>query len=182
AEGGVTEAGQQRLEALVILRLTGGAEGPERAAVETVHHRDDLVAPRLAVQPRQLDGRLVRLGAAVTEETLAFQAAALDQLPGELTLGLGVPRVGDVDQPPDLVADRLHHARRAVANQVAAPAGEEVVVAVALGVPDVRPLAAHQGDRVARVVADDVLAKKVDHLGRSRRRWHGSYFAVSSVE
>ena len=47
----------------------------------------------------------------------------------------------------DLLAHRLDDARRTVAEQVAAPAGEEVEVAVALGVPDVRPLAAHQADR-----------------------------------
>ena len=59
---------------------------------------------------------------------------------------------------------RLDDARRTVAEQVAAPAGEEVEVAVALGVPDVRALAAHQADRVARVVADDVLLEQVDGL------------------
>ena len=79
AERGVAEAGQQRLDALVVLRLAGGAEGAHRPAVEAVEHGDDLVAARLAVEPGQLDRRLVRLGAAVAEEALAVEAAALAQ-------------------------------------------------------------------------------------------------------
>src|SRR5439155_14720016 len=70
AERGVAEARQQRFESLVILRLAGGAERAHRAAVEAVEHRDDLVAARLAEQPRDLDHRLVGLGAAVSEDTL----------------------------------------------------------------------------------------------------------------
>ena len=44
----------------------------------------------------------------------------------------------------DLLLHRLDDRRRAVAQQVAAPAGEEIEIAVALGVPDVRALAADQ--------------------------------------
>ena len=70
--------------------------------------------------------------------------------------GFDVPGVGHVDELGDLLLHRLDDARRTVAEQVAAPAGEEVEVAVALGVPDVRAFAAHQAHRIARVVADDV--------------------------
>ena len=111
-------------------------EGAEGAAVEAVEHRDDLVAARLAVEPGQLDGRLVRLGAAVAEEALAAPAGALAQRLGQLPLRLGVPGVRHVDQLADLLAHRLDDARRTVAEQVAAPAGEEVEIAVALVVPD----------------------------------------------
>src|SRR2546422_210153 len=75
----------------------------------------------------------------------------------------GAPNAGR-GEPGSLVAARLDDARRAVAEQVAAPGGEEVEVAVALGVPYVRPLAAHQADGEARVVADDVSAEEIDGL------------------
>src|SRR5262249_16771818 len=65
AERRVTEPGKKRLQALVVLRLARRTEGAERAAVEAVDHRDDLVASRLAVEPGELDDRFVRFGAAV---------------------------------------------------------------------------------------------------------------------
>ena len=89
---------------------------------------------------------------------------------GEAPLRLDVPGVRDVDQLADLLADRLDHARRAVAEQVAAPAGEEVEVAVPLGVPDLRALAADQADRVAAVVRDHVPLELGDRLGGTLMR------------
>src|SRR5262249_61022849 len=125
---------------LVILRWAGGAERAHRAAVEAVERGDDLVAPRAAVQSRQLDRRLVRLGAGVTEEALAAPAGALAQRLCQTPLCLGIPGVRDVDQPADLLAHCLDDARRAVAEQVAAPARQEVEAAVARGLPHPRTL------------------------------------------
>ena len=62
-----------------------------------------------------------------------------------------------MNEPAHLLAHGLDDARRTVAQQTAAPAGKEIEVAIARVVPDVRALAAHQADRIARVVADDVL-------------------------
>ena len=149
----------------MILRLAGRAEGAEGPAVEAVEHRDDLVTARLAVEPGELDGRLVRLRAAVAEEALAAPAGALAERLGEFALGFRVPGVGHVDQLADLLPHRLDDARRTVAEQVAAPAGEEVEVAIALVVPDVRAFAAHQADRIARVVGDDVVLIQVNGGG-----------------
>src|SRR5437763_850103 len=56
AVGGVAEAGEQRLQPLVVLGLARRAQGAERAAVEAVQRGDDLVAAGLAVQPGELDG------------------------------------------------------------------------------------------------------------------------------
>ena len=39
-----------------------------------------------------------------------------------------------MDELPDLVADRLHHARRTVPQEVTAPAREEVEIGVAVGI------------------------------------------------
>ena len=60
----------------------------------------------------------------------------------------------------DLLLNRLHDPRRAVAEEAAAPAGEEVEVAVALGVPHPRVLAADEAHRVARVVRRQVLLRE----------------------
>ena len=56
---------------------------------------------------------------------------------------------------------RADHGAGAVAKQIAAPAGEQVEVGVALVVPDVRPLAADQADRVARVIGDHIALVQV---------------------
>src|SRR5438128_1391471 len=60
----------------------------------------------------------------------------------------------------------LKPAQRTVAEQVAAPAGEEIEVAAALRVPDERFLAADQANGEARVVGDHVLVEKIHDLSR----------------
>src|SRR5262249_11055720 len=154
--------GEQRLQALMILRLASGAERAERAAVEAVHHGDDFVAARLAVEPSQLDRRLDRFRAAVAEKALAAPAGPLAERLRELALFLRVPGVGDVNEPAHLLAHGGDHARRAMADQVATPTGEEIQITVAFGVPDVTAFAAHQANRAARVIGDDVLPKQID--------------------
>ena len=73
AKGGVDEAGHQRPEPLVVLRLGRGRGGAQRPAVEAALERDDLVALLGRVQPGELDRRLVGLGARVAEERLAAE-------------------------------------------------------------------------------------------------------------
>src|SRR5262249_48585991 len=68
----------------------------------------------------------------------------------------------------DLLPDRLDHPGRAVPQEVAAPAREEVEVAVALGVPDPRPLTPDEANRVASVVGDDVTAELGHHFRGTR--------------
>src|SRR4029077_15637104 len=63
----------ERPEAVAALRLAGDAERAERAAVEAVLERDDLGPLGLGarddlIAARQLQRRLVRLGAGVAEE------------------------------------------------------------------------------------------------------------------
>ena len=59
-------------------------------------------------------------------------------------------------QQSRLLADRLHHARVAVADVQHRDAGQEVEVLVALGVPQPHAGAADELHRVARVGADRV--------------------------
>ena len=61
-----------------------------------------------------------------------------------------------MDQPADLFANRRDDPLGAVAQQVAAPAREEVEIAVALGVPHPRSLAANEADGVSAIIGDHV--------------------------
>src|SRR5436190_8332785 len=130
----------------MVLGLPGGAECSEGTAVEAVDHGDDLVASRLAMEPRQLDRRLHGLGPTVAKEAFAVPAGPLAQGLSQVPLSFGVPGVGHMDELAHLSADRLHHARRAVAQQIATPAWKEIQVAVPLGVPHVGTLATHEAD------------------------------------
>ena len=125
AKRSVKEAGQDGLEALMILGLGSRADGPHGSAVEAVEHGDDLVAARLAGHTRQLDGSLDRLRSAVAEEALAAEAAFAQSF-GKQSLSLHVPGVRHVDQLGDLLADGFNHARRAMAQQITSPPWKQV--------------------------------------------------------
>src|SRR5262245_26546828 len=158
----------------MVLWLGRGAQRAERSAVEAVRHGDDLVAARLAIEPGQLDRRFHCLGAAVAEETLAAPTRTLAERLPEPALLFRVPGIRHVDQSADLLADGGDDARRAVADQVAAPAGEEIEIAIVLGVPHAGALAAHERYGIARVITDDVLPEQVDGLLRCHVRCPGS--------
>jgi hypothetical protein len=68
----VDHAGEERLEALLVLGLPGGGDGGEGAAVEAGLEADELEAPVLTARvlrlPCELEQRLVGLRAGVAEE------------------------------------------------------------------------------------------------------------------
>src|SRR5713101_432821 len=105
----------------MILRLTGGAEGAQRAAVEAIHHGDDFVPSRFPVEPGQLDCCFDRLRTAIAEKALAAPSGSLAQCLREPALLLRVPGVRDVNQPTDLLSNGGDHAWRTMTDQVAAP-------------------------------------------------------------
>ena len=162
AVGGVLEAGKHRPQALVVFRLGGGGDGAERAAVEAAAEGDDLVLHAVGAEANELDRRLVGLGAGIAEERLSAEAP-LGEEPGPFPLGLGVPGVGDMDQPRDLLLHCLDDRRRAMAEEVAAPAREEIEILTPLGIPDLRSHAAFEADREPPVIGDDVAVEGVDH-------------------
>src|SRR5579875_621267 len=55
AIGSEAEAGQQRLQTLMILRLSCGTERSQRSSMETVEHTDNFVATGFAMQACDLD-------------------------------------------------------------------------------------------------------------------------------
>ena len=82
---------------------------------------------------------------------------------------------GHVNQLPNLVADGIHDARRAMSQKVAAPARKKVEIPVTLGVPDPRPFAPHQTDRVPPIIRDHIAVELRDGrlgtlIGQVRRR------------
>ena len=93
---------------------------------------------------------------------------------GPAALGFGVPGVGHVDQRGDLLLHGLDDRLGTMAQQVAAPAGKEVEIAIALGVPHVRAFAARQRHAEAPIVGHDVPLEQLDDFARSSwspRQW-----------
>ena len=164
----VDEAGHQRPEAFVILRLRRGCRRAERPPVKSALECDNLVTVLGRVQADQLDGRFIGLGAGVAEEGLPAETPLAQGL-GPAALEFGIPGIGDVDQPGDLILDGSDDRGGAVPQQAAAPTGKQVEIAVALGIPNVRPLAADERDREPIVVGDHVLFEQPDNsLGIQR--------------
>ena len=160
------------------LGLPGRRQCGERATVEAVLEGDDAVASvGGAVQPCQFDRPFDCFGPAVAEEGLAETPRA-EEL-GKVALRLGVPRVGYVNQLGHLLLNRADDRGRRVAEQVAAPTGKQIEIAVALGVPDERPFTADEGDRIPLVVRNDVLAERLDGLLAAARR--GVFHGVSLI-
>ncbi len=173
AEGGIGEAGHQRSQARVILRLRGGRGRAQGAAVKSALEGDDLVAALgRAVQADQLDRRLVGLRAGVAEEGLPAETPLRKRL-GPKPLQLGVPGVGDVDQLAQLLADGLDDRGRAMPQQVAPPAGKQIEVAVPFGVPHPGVFAADQGHGKPPVVGDHVALEEFEDFWGSHatRDW-----------
>src|SRR5258708_834532 len=138
-------------EGLLVLRLAGGRDRRQGAAVEALVGADDLesaVALLLAPLPGDLDRALVGLGAAVAVEGPAGEAELVEAL-GKLDLGPAVIEVAGVDRVGRLPAHRLDQVGVVVAQQVDGDAGDEVKVLVALGVVEVPAIAADQLHRLA---------------------------------
>jgi len=73
-----------------------------------------------------------------------------------------------MNQRRDLILHRLYHRGGTVAQQIAAPTRKQIEVAVPFAVPDPRPFAAHQVNRVAVVIRDNVFLEQFDGSGRVR--------------
>src|SRR5205807_10271552 len=152
--GDEPDTGEKGLEALMVLLLSRGGEGRERPAVKRPGGGEDLVAPALlaAPPPGELHRRLVRLGAAVAEEDALGKRMAAEE-PSELGRWRRVVDVGGVEQLRGLRPDCVDDGRMAVAEVVDGEAGEEVEVALAVGVPQLGAAAAHEGDGLPGVDA-----------------------------
>ncbi len=113
-ERDVVEAFHHRAEALQVVRVAGGGERGQRAAVERALEADEAEALRLAGvghgAAHHLDHALVRLGARVAEEH-AVGERRIDQ-PLRQPFGLrNAIQVGRVHHLGGLLGDRLHQMR-----------------------------------------------------------------------
>ena len=147
------EAGNERLESVLVLLLAGRRQGAHRAAVEGVPGRDDLPAvrgePLLGVLPRELDRRLVGLRPRVAEEHAIGERVLAQQL-GQVDLRGRVIEVRHVEQRRRRFLDGARHARMTVTERGHGDPGPEVEVLAAVRVPHAHPVAAHQADRRPR--------------------------------
>ena len=165
------KAGDQRAEALLDFLLGRGAHAAERAAVKRVLRADDLVAFALfparlpdPVQPRQLDQRLVRLGAAVAEKHPAGAGVA-DEAPRKFTLVRIAEKIADVNQLPRLLLHARDPMRVAMAQRTHRDPRRKIQIAVARIVPHLGAAAAHEGQRRTRIVLHHVRVVELGGAG-----------------
>src|SRR5207244_7151521 len=86
-----------------------------------------------AVAPRQLDGRFIGFGAAVTKKH-AIRKRMAAKLTRQLGLRQNMIEIGNVDQLARLLLDGAHDGRMAMAQSVNRDSGEVVEVLFSFGV------------------------------------------------
>ncbi len=162
SEGNATEAGRERLERSPVALDPGRRQRPQGATVKTPLHGEDLdrigSLLRPSPLPRQLDRRLVRLGAAVAEEGLRQPARLREQTP-RLGLLRDLVEVGDVQQATCLLGDRADQLGVRVAETGDGDPGGEVQVLPSLEIPEPRAPPVRERDRRPRVGAEQMALR-----------------------
>ena len=126
-------AGDERPEAGALRRLARDRQRAERAAVEGAVERHHLVAPGCLARP--LEGSFDRFGARVAEERLRA-AEAVGEARRKGLHRLGPVEVRDVPQLVELLVRRGERRGVAVPEADDRDAGEQVEVALAVGVDE----------------------------------------------
>ena len=170
----VPEARGQRLEAFLVLRLRGRGDRGQRAAVETAAEGDDDAtlggaALRACPLARELDRRLVGLGARVAQEHPLGETRGLRQFGGEAHRRLAVEDIAGVPEAAGLLGQHRHEAGVAVPEATHRDAGGEVDELAALDVPHATAKAACEHD-VTRPVDRQHPALRVGDEGVGGRR------------
>src|SRR5690606_27748668 len=136
-----------RPEAIGILWLPTHRDGEQRAPVEAVHCRDDLVflgaKDVMGITTRQFERRLVGLGARVAEER-ALSKGRIHQLFRQAQRRLVGEDIGDVPQLTGLLGERLHQCRMGMAQDVHSDTASQVNQLSPALIPYSRTLAAHR--------------------------------------
>jgi hypothetical protein len=153
----VRDAAGQRLEAAGVLLLPADAHREQRAAVERVGERDDLVLLRsgrgVRMPARELERRLVGLRAGIAEEHPLGECRRAE-LRREAQRGLVGHHVGQVPELLRLLLQCRHEARMTVTERSHRDATGEVHVLATLLVPETASARPHR-DEVRGLVAGD---------------------------
>ncbi len=163
--GNEAHARNQWFEILPVLWLTSDRERAQRAAVEGVLKRNDLVLLRVdgaAVRVNHFERALDGLGPGIREEG-ARQAAHFHQALGERTLILVVIQVRAMDQQPGLFAEDLQNARMGVAQGVDPDPRQEIEVAAALQIVQIAAFPARKDERIPGVSLQQKIPLQVNH-------------------
>src|SRR4051794_32542092 len=126
-------------------------ERGQRAPVERAVRAHDHVLPPATALAGQLDGALVRLGAAVAEEHESSATEELVERGGHLLLGHGAVEVRHVQQRAGLLVDRIGDDRVGMTETRDGETRQEVEVLVPRVVPQTCSLASHERHRLRRI-------------------------------
>ena len=160
-EGDAHETGDERLETRLRLAVAGCRQRRQRAPVERMFHDDDVGAVDVAlvsVEARELDRRLVRLGAGVAEEHFVH-AGQCGKAVGQFFRRRNAIEVGRVQQARRLPGDRSDQRRVIVAQRIDGDPGERVEVAAPLAIGDPASLTVSESHRQAGIGIHQVRHK-----------------------
>ena len=170
----VQERRQRHVEQLVKRRQAREPADAERRAVVTLRARDDLLLlrppERVVVVPDELDLRVVGVRARVAEEhARRCERRHPDELFGEQNAGLVALAREEMRERQllDLIVRRARELVVAVAERRAPEPGHRFDVLLAVVVPDVDALAAHEHERLAAVQRREIRVR-VEHALRDR--------------
>src|SRR2546426_3342419 len=170
-------AGDEGLERLAVLRPVGGGERGEQPAVERAREGDDLGLP--GPLARELERRLVRLGARIVEEHAARERPCHELL-GEPLASLGAVQVGDVNEPARQgLVDSITDDGVIVAERVDRDAGHEIEVPRSVIRDELRPLPADEQRADAGIHVQQRRGGARGGLRRRGRAGHAGWAAVA---
>ncbi|OIQ71133.1 hypothetical protein GALL_472500 [mine drainage metagenome] len=147
------EALDQRLETFLHLGIGGRRQRGQRAAMEGAFEHHDFRpgdTAIVAVQPGQLDCRLVRFQSGIAEKRRIHLAQDAKPV-GQLFLQGNAIQIGAVDELAHLIGEGRHQPRMRMAQGVDRDARQGVEIAATLRIPDPCTLAMRQRDRQAGI-------------------------------
>ena len=162
-ERNVPETRRHRLEPFFHLVLAGGGDAGQRAAVKGIRRRQNFKPAFVVAEfPRQLEQAFVGLRAAVGKKAFA-RADAFDEFSRQPALRFGEIKVGDVDQFPRLLDQRLGDGRMRVAEAAHGNARAEIEIAFAGDIKHITARAVAEDEVKAPVARHDVFAEQFPH-------------------
>src|SRR5271166_114226 len=117
----------------------------------------------MAPSAYKFDRGFVGLGARVTEEDLAAKAVA--EALRQSSRRLGVKNIRDVGEFVGLILDGANDTRMTVTKAGNSETAEEIEIAVAIRIEEIRTLAAGKSDREASIDIHKMLVGEINYIG-----------------